>query len=344
MQSIDMSTIKDIIATNDVREAVRLLVFLKKSPKIEIDQNLLMQLQYVRMNSLTPSRLLDLLRASVLACYSIPNSLLSEKLKEYLIQLDSVPEEIDFFEKFIKLLETDEELIANSKLVVKGQPFIPSIKNFIADFNSSTNDFSNKDALVEIRYFSNSPYINSLPEERKFIARDIIKSYNYAKSSLQEWNSIPEIKSPEEKANILKNFDLYKAIPWLEEYLEEEIENESQTVAPKTIFQTSQPTQSTQVTQPVQSQRVIRNNTPPVGTDTQQAKIDRNLQVGSDENEFKIPQQRDLDLSRQAKRGLVFDEPTNVDLTEVAKRREEELKKQRAIDEKLNALKQRKQK
>lgn len=56
---------------------------------------------------------------------------------------------------------------------------------------------------------------------------------------------------------------------------------------------------------------------------------------------FKIPLQGDLDLSTRQRSGLVFDQPTNIDLNEEGRLRAEEQRNQAAIQAKLEALKQR---
>lgn len=56
---------------------------------------------------------------------------------------------------------------------------------------------------------------------------------------------------------------------------------------------------------------------------------------------FRIPLQKNLDLSTQPKSGLVFDQPTNVDLDQEAANQAQERRNQMAIQAKLEALKQR---
>ncbi|HMQ01584.1 MAG TPA: hypothetical protein PKD79_00730 [Candidatus Doudnabacteria bacterium] len=73
----------------------------------------------------------------------------------------------------------------------------------------------------------------------------------------------------------------------------------------------------------------------PVTTETQQENL---------ANEFSFSPQNNFDLHVQPQRGLVFDQPTNVDLDVESANRAEQAKKHQEIQAKLEALKQRKQK
>lgn len=306
MSQIDVNTIKEVIETQDNREAVRILVAQKKAPEMKIDEDLLIQLQYVRMNSLNVKELLALLKTSILAIYSIPGYLLSERIDDYLEQLDDVPEEISFYESFVKLLESDEEVIGTSDLTVDGKKFTPSIRNFIKDYNFVTNQQAEKNALTEVQYFSGSKILNLLPENQRAVVKDIIKSYDDALKRLNEWNSTPEPKNAEETERLTKDFDLYKVIPGLKDELSEEsVNTKSPSQVPKT--------------EPV----------PQIVPQKQERTV----------SDFKIPLAKDLDLKAQPRRGLVFDQGTNVDIDETIKSKQEE-----EIQAKLEDLKQRKKK
>lgn len=306
MSQIDVNTIKEVIETQDNREAVRILVAQKKSPEMKIDEDLLIQLQYVRMNSLNVKELLALLKTSILAIYSIPGYLLSERIYDYLEQLDDIPEEIGFYESFVKLLESDEEVIGASDLTVDGKKFTPSIRNFIKDYNSVTNQQVEKNALTEVQYFSGSKILSLLPENQRAVVKDIIKSYDDALKKLNEWNSTPEPKNVEEAERLTRDFDLYKVIPGLKEELSEESMN-------------AKPSSQVSRTKPV----------PQIVPQRQERTV----------SDFKIPLAKDLDVKAQPRRGLVFDQGTNVDIDETIQKKQEE-----EIQAKLEDLKQRKKK
>ena len=344
MQPIDINTIKEIIETQDTREAVRVLVAQKKSPDVKIDQDLLIQLQYVRMNSLNPKELLGLLKTSVLAIYSIPEFLLSERIEDYLEQLDDIPEEISFYESFVKLLESHEEVIGGADLTIDGKKFTPSIQNLIKDYNSATNQQAVKNALTEVQYFSSSKVLSLLPENQRAVVKDIIKSYDDALEKLNEWNSIPQPQNPQEAAKLLDGFDLYKTIPGLEEDLEEE-----------SLAQSSKPKPSLELN-PAQKGYQPKPQTDAIATPKPKAvqAVQAPQQEISDKrtgSNFKIPLQKNIDLRTQPKRGLVF-EDTNIDVekekSDKIAREELERKQQESVQEniqsKLNELKKRKDK
>ncbi len=296
-----------------------------------LDRSTKIKLTYVRMISLSLDQLLELLETSLLIPYDLPDFLLTEMITKYIDSDLNVQNESKLLLKLKEIIEKNQESIGSKELIVGGKKIPPTTQNWIADYNSFyAVGGGDHDPLNQIKYINSSDNVRGLDEKSKIILIDILKLYDRSVSFTILWDSL---EVSDNVGQLFEEKDITEFLPDLEE--------ESSGASLNTQTTVNEPVaQNVQLGEP---EPPFQNNTT-LAPDTQQAKIDRNLQVGSDENEFKIPQQRDLDLSRQAKRGLVFDEPTNVDLTEVAKRREEELKKQRAIDEKLNALKQRKQK
>ncbi|HMR55105.1 MAG TPA: hypothetical protein PKD34_00735 [Candidatus Doudnabacteria bacterium] len=301
----------------------------------ELDRPTQIKLTYVRMISLSLDQLLELLEDSLLIPYDLPDFLLTEMITKYIESDLNVKNESELLLKLKEIIEKNQESIGSKELNLAGKKVPPTTQNWISDYNAYyVTGNENHDPLNQIKYINSSENIKGLDEKSKAILLDILKLYDRSVSFTKLWNSI---EVTDNVGQIFQETDITQFLPDLEE--------ESSSPSPEQQLVTEEPALApAQVAQDIQPERVVQNNTPSVGVDTQQAKIDRNLYVDADSEDFKIPQLRDLDLSRQAKRGLVFDEPTNIDLTEVAKRREEELKKQKAIDEKLNALKQRKQK
>jgi hypothetical protein len=300
-----------------------------------LDRSTQIKLTYVRMISLSLEKLIELLEDSLIIPYDLPDFLLSEMITKY-IESDLNPvNESKLWLKLKEIIEKNQESIGAKELLVGGKKVPPTIQNWIADYNAFYGASGDEhDPLHQIKYINSSENFRALDEKSKTILLDILKLYDRSVAFTKLWNSL---EVTDNMGQLFREIDIKELLP----DLEEESSSPSSQLPPNTDTPTITPAQ---VVKPEQSESIVPNNTPTIGVDIGQAKIERNLDIGAGREDFKIPNLRDLDLSPQEKRGLVLDEPTNIDLTEVAKRREEELQRQKTIDEKLNALKQRKQK
>ncbi len=213
---------KDIeysVNTWDSPGAIRILNMAKKDPSLGIDPKVLLQLRYVRMNSLSVEQLLELMHESILAAYSIPDFDLDFRIKDYLEQLDNVGEEVKFSQGLLKVLDSSEEVLGSKNISIKNNPVKPTIGNWLEDFSSFPSGGREKDALAEIEYLNKSASVKVLSEQERGILKNIIKLYDHAVQNVALWNTI---EVPKSQAELYKDYDLYKLIPGLEDDLEEE--------------------------------------------------------------------------------------------------------------------------
>lgn len=226
METEIQNTISLAINTQDSPAAIRVLNMVKKDPMIEIDPQVLLQLRYVRMNSLTPEQLLDLMHDSILAAYTIPDFYLDQRISDYIEILDNVGDEIKFYHGLLNVLDKSEELLGTVNIFLKGVAVKPTIGNWIEDFSTYPSMSQEKDALAEVQYLNKSPNVKNLSESERQILKNIIKFYDTAVQRIALYDAI---EVPQSQSELYKDYDLYRLIPGLEDELEEEAERKKQT-------------------------------------------------------------------------------------------------------------------
>lgn len=364
------NTINQAINTHDSPAAIRILNMAKKDPVLGVDPETLAKLGYIRMNSLSPEQLLDLMHKSILAAYSIPDFNLEERLAEYIELLDSVELEMAFTHGLLKVLDQSVEMIGSGTIKVKGVSAQPTIGNWIEDFSSFPSVGPEKDALAEIEYLNKSANVKILSDEQKGILKNIIKFYDKATHNIALYDSI---QVPKSEAELYKDFDLYKLIPEMDEELEEEASrkkqlsassnsnpNPTQSEVPKPEPLPERPTISLPEDKPVQPKPKPKQSIPvpealperPIISLPEEQEEPKNIKRPVNPVHMVPPPSgiRSVDdiinsqnkpVAPLSKAGVVKD-PTNVSLDEVKKRMEKEQKKKmEAIQQKLAELKER---
>lgn len=217
---------QDILLSQDSSRAISLLKDLKKQGELDESTWLLsVQLQFIRISSLSTDQLYALLKTSLLYAYTIPEYDLSEKIEGYIDQIERMFEQIEVSRKIKLLLESSELVFSESPVVIKNQELPGTIKNWIADYNSyPSKDVGTKGAIDEIEYSNKSPNLSKLSDVQKGVIKNIIKLYDDLSSLVSDWDNTP-ISANETQA--FKDFDLYEFIPGLEEDLEEEEKGKS---------------------------------------------------------------------------------------------------------------------
>ncbi len=208
------------INSDDSAAAIQVLVAHKNDPSLELPQNVELQMKYIRMMSLTGEQLVSLMKQSVLAAYSIPEFDLVEKIKTYLTQMDDTFGEINLIRSIITILENSEEILGKGTIEMKEGPAKPTIKNWIEDYLSLSTLENEKNAFTELQYINTSQNAKALTTvQEKEILKNILKLIDYCIDINDLWESEP---TPKTEADAYPDFDLYKFIPGVREYLEDE--------------------------------------------------------------------------------------------------------------------------
>ncbi len=205
--------ITEAIKYQDSVEAIAVLNMARKNPEVKLDHQTFLQLQYVRMNSLTEYQLLGLMKQSILAAYSIPEFTLDEKIKIYVNQMDDTLGEVKFVRDISALLQSSEEVLGQQNIVVSGVSLSPTIGHWMNDYLGIATPDGIKSAFTQLQYINTSPNVKTLSLENKEILKDLIKLNDHCLEMVDMWNSVP---TPKTEAEAFKDYDLYQFIPGLD--------------------------------------------------------------------------------------------------------------------------------
>ena len=367
MQEITPELVHEAIQYGDAHLAVLSLNWAKKHPELTLTDAEVLQLKYVRINSLSVAKLSELLKQSLLTAYTLPDYLLSEAIETYAGQLDLVNDEIMLYRNILPIIEHCTETLGTVDVVIGGSAVATTIANWFKDFTLFSKNVQ-KTALDEAQYITTSPNVRKLPEHEREVLRDILNLYDDCESKLYEWESIPEAKTDEDGNKLLQGMDLFESFPELAEDLHPTYAASSD-VKPSTL---ANDTESNLVSDPILAQTMavketspVKSVAPPVVIPTiipkkvepvirevsvNEKSVANNIPVGvqdkvvpkhlkPQEEPFRIAQNQGN--IQQPKRGLVFNVPTNIDLSEIEDTAKQQEQKQQAITQKLAELKKR---
>lgn len=240
----------------DNQKAWEILVEVSKLGETELSREDYLRLSYLRMNSLSDTQLLNIIKESILIAFSIPDFDLKKKIVEYVELLDYVPAQIDFIMKLKNLFEVHEELLGSSQILLNGKAVAPTVSNWVSDFNSTLKS-RDRDALSELQYLNTSVNPKKLTPEQRGALKVVLNLYNLLSQYSDFWNSLPS-ELPDKEL-----FDLNKYIDELftSEDSEEEISAVSST-EPSFIPQFAQESQPLQQPQPQPPTRTTPQPTP----------------------------------------------------------------------------------
>ncbi len=219
MDTVLQEQINTAINYRDVPMALEVLGLIKKGQASEVDHLTVLQLQYIRMKSMSERQLLSLLSSSILAAYTIPEFDLDDELQDYFDQLADPALEISVREEIISILEKSQEPIGSDSIAVRGIAVKPFIGNWISDYGDHPAHEGTKDAFTEMQYFNTSANVRKLSTEEKGIMQNVFQLYDHCRQAVAIWENIVIPKNPDEA---LKDFDAYELIPGLEDELAEE--------------------------------------------------------------------------------------------------------------------------
>lgn len=211
--------IAEAINALDSSEAIAVLNMAKKDPTLGLDHNSFLQLQYVRMNSLSPYKMLEVMKQSVLIAYTIPDFILDERIKSYVQQMEDILESVKFVRDVAAVLQASEEVLGNKNLNISGVSMSPTVGNWFKDYLGIVTPDGEKSTFTELQYINTSSNVKTLSAEQKEILKNLIKLNDDCLDMVEDWNSIP---TPKTEAEAFEEYDLYNFIPGLEDDLQAE--------------------------------------------------------------------------------------------------------------------------
>lgn len=333
------SDVTEAIATRDVELAVRIL---NSSLARSLDERSLSTLSYVRFNSLSIAAALKLVGRTILAGYDIDGFSIKAAVQDYLDQYNYPPDEIQFSRSLLEVLMKHNEQIGQNPIEVSGQRVPPTIGAFLSDFNDTTQlSPLENDALSILQYINNSPNVKLLTIPNRTIIKDIIELYGYLNRTVAMWDLVPSDFGPDALPKGVDHTDLNLGLlgidrEWLGSQDEAAANTQSSTTPAVAVAQPHATEATPAITKTKQlSQRAVSP-----------AEQVSPAHLSGIAPKFQIPLNKDLNLSTKERSGLVFDQPTNVDLQAEQQQRTDaaaaETKKAADIQAKLEALKQRK--
>lgn len=183
--------INQALQYQDPEMAIQLLSQMRAAGKVDFTDPDVLQLGYVRMNSLSANQLAELFRNSVLAAYQIEEFNLYERFKEYLVQYNYVPDEVELCRKLSDLLKSSQEAIGTQSINLNGRSAQPTLASWIEDYEQSQAK-QEKDVLRLIQYLNTSANVKTLSVSERAILKNILELHDYCNQIVTLWSSLPE--------------------------------------------------------------------------------------------------------------------------------------------------------
>lgn len=179
------------ILSKDTQLANRIIIQLKAEGNFDLSNMDIVKLQYVRIQSLSPDQLLEVMKASILIVYTIESFSWLEAIKEYSVEYNFMPGFIDLCKKIILELDKNKELLGNKNIVLADKQVQPTIAYWIEDYITSLG-IRKADALGIIQYLNTSKNVKLLSPEQRLMLKDIIEMHDYCANEIALWDIIPD--------------------------------------------------------------------------------------------------------------------------------------------------------
>lgn len=191
--------IKYAIQYLDSRLAREILVNAKDDPTIEIDSEDFDKLSYLRLSSLSPNRLQELIKKGILIAYKMPGFDLKAKLIDYIEELEDTMEQVNMVKFIQSILVSNAELLGNRKISYKDGEVAPSLANWIADFQIHKRTKENGSFQI-IQYLNTSPNAKLLDKNNKYILKEVLSLYDLVTDYSEFWDKLPsELSEADQK-------------------------------------------------------------------------------------------------------------------------------------------------
>lgn len=183
--------IQSAIKYFDLEAAIKIISTLQKTGELDMSDPDILKLYYIRINSLSTNQLYEVLKSSMLVAYEIEDYKLSESLKEFFLQYNFIPEEVELCSKIIKLLQTSEEVLGTKYISLLGKDTAPYIHYWISDHANAVGS-KKRDALSLMQYLNTSPNVKTLTQHERYILKDVLEIYDYCEDIVSLWEQLPD--------------------------------------------------------------------------------------------------------------------------------------------------------
>lgn len=374
--------LEDALKGLSARSAVDILSYMRRHNDFKLDNKTIIHLSYVRMISLSVDQLIELMTQSVLLAYELPDFKLSEQVVKFADMLFDPIREIETYKRVSELLEKNQEQLGVVNISVNGQSLPSLICNWIKDY-SLAKEHDALYRMKYIDGSANVKSLNKTQQEIlvdifKLYDKCIEMVAMWDNIEIKEG-----MKIPENQLRMSDFFPDMEEVDEFDEDISGDSEDESLNIEqlPNSEIKELEVTDNKEdpewivpgdsakkqsIPKPPIEIKPVEIAKPPVPVEPSKPKLPMEVKpVAVPEKPKPIivepkpviappkPKQIDempfqigghVDAKQQAKRGVIYDQDTNIDIAEIEDKAKLEKIKQDAIAVKLQELKNRKNK
>jgi len=143
----------------------------------------IVSLKYIALPRLEKEEVLAILKTDLLLGINLPDYDLYYKLKEKISSLDTQSDVDDFKRQVQNALQVNNEIVGDKKIIIGGRELMPSVANWLKDYNAICMSEEFSDTCLE-QYFSSNINIVSLPEQKQNLIKKVIILFENLKRSI----------------------------------------------------------------------------------------------------------------------------------------------------------------
>ncbi len=160
-----------------------------------------------------------------------------DKVGKRISFMDLEGEQVDFMNKLLDVLKKSNETLGKSTISVGNRPLLPTIANWLSDYDLYPSKKAQKTQYEEVEYVSKSPNTSQLSEIEKQVLLDILECYDSLRNILAHYRSLPDateqyINDPENYYQFIKGATLVDSVDEVDGSINTEPVNPAEPAAP----------------------------------------------------------------------------------------------------------------
>lgn len=150
----------------------------------------LVELSFVRFLAISESEFLSLLSHNISDSYGIPDFDLIQKFGDRFSLITFPDEQVEFLQKVISALESNDEVMGKKPLVINSTEVKPTMGNWIALYKLFPAKKAQRSQLDVVEFLSKNG--EGLSEVEKLVLNESLKLYNGSRNWVINYNNLPE--------------------------------------------------------------------------------------------------------------------------------------------------------
>lgn len=286
--------------------------------------------QFIRLSSIPDDDFFDLLKEHLVDGLQIEEYDIIEKIGLRISFILTEEEQVAFMEQLMDIIKKNTGVLGAGNLKLSGRTVLPTIANWILDYDNYPSQSAQKSDYEQIAYVSKSPNTANLSVKEKEILLDVLDCYDSLRNLLAYYKKLPVVEGDE-----IKPEDLYLYYPGA--IFVDEIEGEGNVSTNQNITNTT--ANSKAIPKPIPpvipkietpiynapAQPKLEPAQPDYVAQKEEPKIEKSKSVAEEvkeaveKNEYKAPPRPLLNIQdflnerhnkNDSRGGLVFDGPT----------------------------------